>query len=116
MDENEFFFVGGQPVIHDNVHPLSKVPQMEVEDATVATTILPPLVPWNNLGGGWRERRAGGERGGGRGEREGGMEWRERRVGGERRRNGMEREREGGGREGGIERKIERERMGDGWR
>ena len=101
MDENEFFFVGGQPVIHDNVHPLSKVPQMEVEDATVATTILPPLVPWNNLGGGWRERRAGGERGGGRGEREGGMEWRER---------------EGGGREGGIERKIERERMGDGWR
>ena len=70
MDEDKFSFVGGQPIVHDNVDPLSKVPQTEVEDATVATTIFPPLVPGNDL----TERGRNGERVKG-GEEEGRMDY-----------------------------------------
>lgn len=57
MNEDEFVVVAGKSVIHNNVNPLSKVPETEVEDAGIAT-ILPPLTLWDNLG---EEEREGGE-------------------------------------------------------
>jgi len=49
MNEDEFVVVAGKSVIHNNVNPLSKVPETEVEDAGIAT-ILPPLTLRDNLG------------------------------------------------------------------
>ena len=71
MDEDEFAVVGGEPVVHNNVHPLTKVPEMEVEDASVAT-IIPALLLGNDLerGGEGEGEGEGGRGGEGEGEGE----------------------------------------------
>ena len=39
MDEDELVIAGRQPVVNDNVYPLTKVPEMEEKHATVAAVI-----------------------------------------------------------------------------
>ena len=47
MDEDQLAIVGGEPVINDNVHPLTKVPEMEAENPGIA--FAPALIRGNNL-------------------------------------------------------------------
>lgn len=50
MDEDELVIAGRQPVVNDNVYPLTKVPETEVKHATVAAVTEVSLFG-NNLKG-----------------------------------------------------------------
>lgn len=55
MAVNQLAVRGGQPIVNDNVHPISKTPKAKVEDPGVSLwlVLLPFLVlpVWNDLNG-----------------------------------------------------------------
>ena len=63
VDEDELSIVSRELVVHNNVHPLTKVPESKVKDTSIP--IAPSLFKRYNL---WREGRGEGrEKQGGRG-------------------------------------------------
>ncbi len=47
MDEDQFPVAGRQTIVDNNVHPFSKMPELEMEDASIA--IAPALLDGDHL-------------------------------------------------------------------